>query len=69
MSEPCKVIRVIVDKIPTGCGDCPMMQYIRDSYAVCIALPEDVYELAGNPYDMMYRRIDCPLRLEVYTGA
>ena len=41
------------------------MQYINDT-PICCALARDDYraELAGNPYDMDYRRSDCPLREE-----
>ena len=56
------VQKVIVDEIPESCGDCFLMQYIKDQ-PICCALVRDDYraELAGNPYDMDYRRSDCPL--------
>lgn len=60
----CNVIKVIVDDLPKGCGECPMMQYIRDVFPACTLLPQEVYEITGNPYDMNYRRSDCPLEVE-----
>ena len=60
-----RVKKVIVDEIPEGCGDCSLMQYIKDK-PICGALarPDYMAELAGNPYDMDYRRSDCPLKEE-----
>lgn len=57
------ILEVIVDEIPESCGDCPLMEYVNDS-PVCCGLRRHDYnaELAGNPYDMDYRRSDCPLR-------
>lgn len=57
-----KILSVKVDKIPESCGDCILMKYINDQ-AKCCALPDDNFlnELAGNPYDMHYRRSDCLL--------
>lgn len=57
------VFKVIVDEIPESCGDCFLMQYIKDT-PICCALTRPDYraELAGNPYDMDYRRSDCPLK-------
>lgn len=57
------VLKVIVDEIPESCGVCPFMEYINDT-PVCRALRRCDYkaELTGNPYDMDYRRSDCPLR-------
>lgn len=52
---------VIVNKMPENCGECPLMQYIRDSHAVCTALPEEYWEIEGDPYNMKYRRSDCKL--------
>lgn len=59
------VLKVIVDEIPESCGECSLMQYINDN-PVCCALARPNYraELAGNPYDMDYRRSDCPLKEE-----
>lgn len=46
------------------------MGYISDDYPVCrgIADPE-IWEIAGNPYDMKYRRSDCPLEVRTDTVA
>lgn len=55
------VISVEVNRIPQNCGECPLMSYERYDDAVCTALPRDKREIAGNPYDMTYRRSDCPL--------
>lgn len=57
------VLKVIVDEIPKSCGDCSLMEYVKDK-PVCFGLRGCDYkaELTGNPYDMDYRRSDCPLR-------
>ncbi len=59
------VHKVIVDEIPIGCGRCSFMQYINDT-PMCCALAKNDYraEIVGNPYDMDYRRSDCPLMEE-----
>lgn len=64
MEEKCKVIEVIVNLIPKSCGDCPLMVYLYDSFPVCMGLPQETFEITGNPYEMTYRRSDCPLREE-----
>lgn len=63
-----KIYKVLVDKIPQSCGQCALMGYISKNYPVCygIAAPE-IREITGNPYDMKYRRSDCPL--EAQTGV
>lgn len=65
MEEKCKVIEVIVNLIPKSCGDCPLMKY-KSYYgsASCVALPYEINDITGNPYEMTYRRSDCPLREE-----
>ena len=57
------VLKVMLDEIPENCGVCPFMKYINDK-PVCFGLRSCNYnaELTGNPYDMDYRRSDCPLR-------
>lgn len=55
-----EIRKIIVNKVPEGCGDCPLMQYLHDS-PVCVAQPPEVWEITGNPYDMTYRRSDCKL--------
>ena len=57
------VKKVIVDETPESCGECSLMQYINNDTPICCALVRGDYraELAGNPYDMDYRRSDCPL--------
>lgn len=64
-----KIIKVIVDEIPKSCGDCILMQYVNDSYPVCCGLPKEISEITGNPYDMKYRRSDCPLVKEGCANA
>lgn len=59
-----KVLSVKVDEIPKSCGECCLMEYISDTYPVCCALPQEIREITGNPYDMKYRRHDCPLECE-----
>lgn len=59
-----KVLSVKVDEIPNSCGECCLMEYISDTYPVCCALPEEIREISGSPYDMKYRRHDCPLECE-----
>lgn len=56
-----KVLTIKVDEIPKSCGDCIFMKYINDTYPSCCVLPDEVNEISGNPYDMKYRRSDCPL--------
>lgn len=59
------VQKIIVDEIPESCGDCSLMRYINDNPVCCaLARPDYRAELAGNPYDMDYRRSDCPLKEE-----
>ena len=55
---------VIVNKIPDNCGECPLMQYLHDSTPVCTAIPQEYWEIEGNPYAMKYRRSDCKLKKE-----
>ncbi len=55
-----KVLNITVDEIPKSCGECGFMKYIND-WAKCCAFPDEVNDIAGNPYDMNYRRSDCPL--------
>ena len=57
--ERVEVRAVILNKMPLSCGECPLMQYIDDQ-AVCVGLPQEHWELYGNPYAMTYRRSDCP---------
>lgn len=58
--EVVEVRQIFVNRLPDNCGECPLMQYINDS-PVCCALPESVWDLTGNPYDMTYRRSDCKM--------
>lgn len=61
-----KILQIKVDEIPKSCGDCFLMRYRGDVTPICCALPDDdfINEIAGNPYDMNYRRSDCPLESE-----
>ena len=58
-----EIRKVIVNKIPEGCGGCPLMMYLHDTEPVCVAIPCEYWEIQGNPYSMKYRRSDCPLTL------
>lgn len=63
-----EIKKVIVDKIPESCGKCQLMQYICDS-PKCVAIAdENKWDIAGNPYDMTYRRSDCPLKEDITIG-
>lgn len=56
------IYRVVVDEIPKSCGGCALMVYESESYPVCYAIAnKQIREIEGNPYDMKYRRSDCPL--------
>ncbi len=57
-----KICKVFVDRIPENCGQCVLMGYINDEHPVCYGIANPVIrEIVGNPYDMKYRRSDCPL--------
>ena len=60
MADDIRVLKVFLSEMPHNCGKCPLMGYIHDATPVCYALPKDVWDIAGNPYDMKYRRSDCP---------
>ena len=60
MGKEIKVLEVLLNEMPQNCGECPLMYYVHDTTPVCHALPEDVREITGNPYDMKYCRSDCP---------
>lgn len=64
--EAVEVRRIIVNRLPVNCGECPLMQYIDDE-PVCCALPSFRWHLTGNPCDMTYRRSDC--KMAVGNGA
>lgn len=56
-----KVLSVTVDRVPDNCGICYLMRWHNNDQPMCCALPDDVNNIQGNPYDMNYRRSDCPL--------
>lgn len=56
-----KVLSVTVDHVPDSCGKCCLMRYKNSDQPMCCVLPDGVNEIQGNPYDMNYRRSDCPL--------
>ena len=58
-----EIRKIIVNKLPEGCRDCPFMQYLHYTQPVCIAIPQEYRELTGNPYEMTYRRSDCKLEV------
>ena len=63
-----KILKLIVDEIPENCGKCPFMQYLYD-FPKCVAITdENKWDIEGNPYDMKYRRSDCPLKEDVIIG-
>ena len=47
MANDIEIRKIFVNKIPEGCGECPMMQYIDES-PVCVALPPE-RNAARNP--------------------
>lgn len=56
------IYKVVVDELPHNCGQCALMGYVSESYPVCYAIAnKQIREIEGNPYDMKYRRSDCPL--------
>lgn len=56
------IYRIVVDEVPKSCGGCALMGYESNSYPVCYAIGDKrIREIEGNPYDMQYRRSDCPL--------
>lgn len=59
-----KVKKILVDEIPPNCGECWLMRYKNGDNSTCSGLPDDINEITGNPYDMNYRRSDCPLELD-----
>ena len=58
--EEVVVRHIIVNRLPKNCGECPLMQCIGGDH-VCCAIPKYTWSLAGNPYDMTYRRSDCKM--------
>lgn len=62
-----KIYSINVDEMPKSCGQCPLMDYTAADYPVCYGIVRDnaestdIREIQGNPYDMQYRRSDCPL--------
>lgn len=60
--------RVIVNKTPESCGECPLMLY-EDENPVCAALPKEIREIQGNPYNMCYRRSDCVLCEDIVNAT
>lgn len=55
------VLEIIVDEIPESCGKCCLMRYINNDVPICFGIPDGKNEITGNPYNMNYRRSDCPL--------
>lgn len=56
-----KVNEVLVDEIPKSCGECCLLT-MTDSGYICPVVPRDISDITGSPYDMTYRRSDCPLK-------
>ena len=56
-----EIRKVVVNKLPENCGNCPLLQYLHDTQPVCVAISQEYWEIEGNPYSMKYRRSDCPL--------
>lgn len=56
------IYKVVVDELPHNCGQYISIKYVSDSYPVCYGIVDKrIREIEGNPYDMQYRRSDCPL--------
>ena len=60
-----EIRKIVVNKMPKNCGECPLMHYECNSQPVCGAIPKEYWEIEGNPYGMKYRRSDCKLVLWV----
>lgn len=58
-----KIKKIIVDEIPQNCGCCFLCEYINGKPR-CLVVDREVWEIRGNPYNMKYRRSDCPLQIE-----
>lgn len=55
-----KIKEVLVDKIPDNCGECCLLVDAINEY-ICPVVPKEISRIIGSPYDMTYRRSDCPL--------
>lgn len=57
-----KVIKIVVDELPSKCGDCSLLGWTNSDFPFCTAITdENISRIEGNPVDMCYRRSDCPL--------
>lgn len=70
-AEAATVKKVVVDNMPASCGECPLFRVNYHGicyYCSCGALPKGdnnrKVTIESNPYDMTYRRSDCPLVVE-----
>lgn len=62
--EPVHVRYVCVNRLPDYCGECPLMRQHNGVDAECTVVDPLKSDIVGNPYDMTYRRSDCPLIVE-----
>ena len=57
-----KIYSITVDAMPKSCGSCPLCGYVNSDFPVCYGVADqEIRHIEGNPYDMQYRRSDCPL--------
>lgn len=70
--ETVKIVKVVVNKMPTRCGECPFVaNEFKGIYVgydpVCVALRNKYgvnAELCDDVKDIAFRRHDCPLIAE-----
>lgn len=65
MNEKIKIKKVIVDKMPKSCAECPLTKYSdHNCKYLCKALPYPDNLLTDDVYSMTFRRHDCPMEEE-----
>ena len=56
-----EIRKIVVNKMPHNCGECPLMIYLHDTQPVCVGIEVEYWEITGNPCEMKYRRSDCKM--------
>lgn len=59
--------RIVVDKLPNACWQCPMMRNIgteEHRHYICVPLDGGRNNLGSDPFNLPFRRHDCPLVVE-----
>lgn len=59
-----KIVKVIVDDIPTTCGDCDLLYYTDGAYYCPVICGERQSKIVCDPVQAEYRRSDCPLVMD-----